>query len=87
MVPDSLELMAPNEVVHLDYMTINKKDVLGIKDKATGWIYARLCKDKTVESSVDVFHRYITAHDRSRLRITDEGPGFQSLFTDFLYQT
>ena len=49
------------------FMTINGTDILVIKDKETGWIYARISKDKTMESTIDIFYRYITSYDRPQM--------------------
>ena len=65
-------------------MSLNGKDILVIKDKCSGWIYARLTKDKTMESSTEVFDKFIHSYDRPRLVVTDGGPAFQLLFVDFL---
>ena len=84
VIPDSLQLVSPNEIVHLDYCTLGGKDILVLKDKSSGWIYARITKDKSMESSTQVFDKFINSYDRPRLVVTDGGPAFQSLFVDFL---
>ena len=83
-IPDNLELLAPNETCHIDFMSLSSKSILVIKCKATGFIYARFTKDNTMEAAADVVHKYINSFDRPRKAITDGGPAFQSYFQEFL---
>ena len=49
-VPEYLQLLAPNEVIHLDFCTIGNKNILVLKVKVTGWVSARITKDLTTSS-------------------------------------
>ena len=51
-LPDDLTLIAPNEVISLDFVDILKRDVLVVKCHSSGFIWARLCKDKTVDTTI-----------------------------------
>ena len=82
--PSPLELLSPNETVYLDYMSILNTDILVIKDKMSGFIYSRITKDKSIASTIETFHRYITTFDRPLTVITDGGPAFNHGFMDFL---
>ena len=84
VIPSSLHLLQPNEIVHLDYMEINGINILVLKCKGTGWNWARVMHDKTAETTCKMFKRYITSYDRPRLVVTDHGPAFSSNFIEFL---
>ena len=84
VTPASLELLQPNEVLHADFMTLSNQNIFVLKCKATGFIYARLSKDKTMESTTNIFHKYVTSDDRPRLVDTDGGPCFQGQFLEYL---
>ena len=83
VIPSSLELLQPNEVIHLHYMEIGKINRFVLKCKASGWNWARVTKDKTAETTCQIFEKYITSYDRPRLVITDCGPAFSTTFLDF----
>ena len=40
VIPSSLELLQPNEVVHIDYMEIGKTNIFILKCKSSGWTWA-----------------------------------------------
>merc|ERR1711954_594254 len=84
VIPSSLELLQPNEVVHIDYMGIGKVNIFILKCKSSGWTWARITKDKTAETTCQVFHKYITSYDRPRSVISDAGSEFLTMFNDFL---
>ena len=61
VIPSSLHLLQPNEIFHLDYMEINGTNILVLKCKGTGWNWARLTRNKTAETTLKMFERYITS--------------------------
>ena len=71
-------------MVHADFMTIGNQHIFVLKYKASGFIWARLTKDMTMESATNTFHKYVTSYDRPRLVVTDGGPCFQSQFLEYL---
>ena len=77
VIPSSLELLQPNEVVHIDYMQIGTTNIFILKCKSSGWTWGRIMKDKTSETTCKIFHKYITSYDIPPLFITDEGRHFQ----------
>ena len=84
VIPSSLELMQPNEVIHIDYMEIGKTNIFILKCKSSGWTWAWITKDKTAETTCQVFEKYITSYDRPSLVLSDCGPAFSTIFLDFL---
>ena len=84
VIPSSLELLQPNKVVHIDYMEIRNTNIFILKCKSSGWTWAPIMKDKTAETTCQVFHKYITLYDRPRLVISDAGPAFLTMFLNFL---
>ena len=85
MIPSSLHILQPNELVHLDYMEINGQDILVLKCKGTGWNWARMTPNKTSETTVKMFERYMMTFDRPRIVVTDHGPAFSNNFIEFLH--
>ena len=83
VTPTSLQLLQPNEVCHADFMTISNNNILVLKCKATGFIYARLSKDKKMEASTNIFHKFVTSYNRPRLVVTVGGPCFQGQFLEY----
>ena len=66
-------------------MEIGKTNIFILKCKSSGWTWARVVtKDKTAETTCQIFKKYITLYDRPRLVITDCGPAFSTMFLDFL---
>merc|ERR1711954_333560 len=65
-------------------MGIGKVNIFILKCKSSGWTWARITKDKTAETTCQVFEKYITFYDRPRLVISDCGPAFSTIFLDFL---
>ena len=84
VIPTSMQVLQPNEVVHLDYCEVEGKDILIVKCKSTGHNWARITPNKTGETTVKTFERYINTFDRPRICVTDHGPAFSSTFVDYL---
>ena len=85
VTPASLELLQPNEVVHVDFMQIGTINIFILKCKSSGWIWGRITNDKTSETARKIFHKYITSYNRPHLVVLDEGSAFSSIFLDFLH--
>ena len=84
VIPTSMQVLQPNEIVHLDYCEVDGKDILIVKCKSTGHNWARITPNKTGETTIKMFERYITTFDRPCICVTDHGPAFSSNFVDFL---
>ena len=65
-------------------MEIGKINIFILKCKSSGWTWAPVTRDKTAETTCQIFKKYITSYDRPRLVITDCGPAFSTTFLDFL---
>merc|ERR1711954_355472 len=65
-------------------MEIVKINIFILKCKSSGWTWARVTRDKTAETTCQIFEKYITSYDRPRLVITDCGPVFSTTFLEFL---
>merc|ERR1712081_133426 len=84
VIPTSMQVLQSNEIVHLDYCEVNGKDILVVKCKSTGHNWARITPNKTGDTTIKMFERYINTFDRPRICVTDHGPAFSSTFVDFL---
>ena len=73
-LPRDLTLMAPNEVISLDFMDVIKKPVLVVKDQHTRFIWARLTP----------MTRYFHTFDRPSVVLSDGGPWFGPELSKFL---
>merc|ERR1712106_441961 len=82
--PSPLELLSPNECIYMDYLTFCKQDVLVFRDKMSGFIWARITKDKSIASSTDALDNYIHTFDRPITIVSDGGPAFNHGFVDFV---
>ena len=65
-------------------MEIGKINIFVLKCKASGWTWACVTRDKTAETTCQIFKKYIPSYDRPRLVIADCGPAFSTTFLDFL---
>ena len=84
VVPNELNILAANEEVLADFMDVLGEDILVIKDRASGHIWTKLTKDKTIQSTVEAFTSYFNLFDRPTRVLSDGGPAFMQSFTDFL---
>ena len=53
VTPPNLILMAPGEEISCDYMSYGSQSILVIKDRMSGFVAAKLTKDKTTREAVD----------------------------------
>ena len=86
VIPSSLHLLQPNEIIHLDYMEINGTNILVLKCKGTGLNWVRVTCDKTAETTSKMFERYITSYDRPRIVVrTMDLSSLQTSLSFFLH--
>ena len=83
-VPDDLTLLSPNEVVSLDFLDIYKTPILVVKCHQSGFVWARVTKNKEAKTAVKTFQEYFHTFDRPVLVISDGGPAFGPEFTKYL---
>ena len=63
---------------------MENKNILDLKDKATGWLSAKITKDQTTESVAKVLIDHFNLFGRVHKVVTDGGPPFRDSFTEFL---
>ena len=83
-VPDDLTLLSPNEVVSLDYLDVFKTPVLVVKDHQSGFVWARVTKNKEAKTAIRYFQQYLYTFNRPCLVISDGGPAFGPDFSKYL---
>ena len=83
VIPYDLQLLAPNEVIHIDFCQVGNKNVLVLKDKATGWLSAKITKDQTTESVEKVLIAHSNLFWRVHKEVTDDGPSFKIHLQNF----
>ena len=76
VIPDDLQLLAPAEVIHIDFCQVGNKNVFVLKDKATGWLSAKITKDQTTESVAKVLIEHFNLFGRVHKVVTNGGPSF-----------
>ena len=83
-VPRDLLELAPAEEISTDFMSYGAQDVLVIKDRATGYIAAKLCKDKTTKSAIEGLKLFFFAYGFANCIRSDGGPCFKDAFSQEL---
>ena len=73
-VLEDLQLLAPNEVIHLDFCTIVNTNILVLKDKATGWLCEGITKNQTNSSVEKVFLYHFHMSGRVQKVFSNEDP-------------
>ena len=76
-VPRDLLEMAPAEEISTDFMSYGSQDILVIKDRQTGYIAAKLCKDKTTKSAVEGLKLFFYSYGFANCVRSDGGPCFR----------
>ena len=71
VIPDDLQLLAPNEVINLDFCQVGNTNFLVLKDKATGWLRAKITKDQTTEYVEKVLVENFNLFGRVHRIVTD----------------
>ena len=81
VIPQSLSMIAPGEQILLDFCQFARKQIMVIKDRVSGYFWAKVCKDQTTNSAVgavvECSHRYGLPHE-----VRSDGAGtFRSRFS------
>ena len=84
VIPEDLSLLAPGESVSMDYATIENKKYLILKDKATGFLHAKITKDQTTGEAQKVVHEWAYTFGIPHVIKTDGGPAFRHAFKSYL---
>ena len=83
-LPNDLTMIAPNEIVSLNFMDILKKPVLVVKDQHSGFLWARMTSNKETRTFIRFFTRYLHTFDRPSVVLSDGLPCFGPEFSKFL---
>ena len=83
-IPDDLTMISPNEVVSLDFLDVHKTPILVVKDHQSGFIWARVTKNKEAKTAINFFQQYFHTFDRPALVMSDGGPAFGAPFSKYL---
>ena len=82
VIPEKLMFLAPGEQVSVDFCVYGRKNILVIKDRVSGFFWAKLCKDQTTRSAVEAIicwsHRYGLPHEVR----SDGGGTFRARFSE-----
>ena len=84
VIPEDLSLLAPGESVSMDYASIENKKYLILKDKATGFLHAKITKDQTASEAQKVVHEWAFTFGIPHVIKTDIGPAFRDSFKSYL---
>ena len=80
-VPPDLLQMSPAEEISTDFMSYGTQSILVIKDKQTGYIAAKLCRDKTTKSALEALKMWFYSYGFSSTVRSDGGPCFKETFS------
>ena len=84
VIPEDLTLLAPGESLSSDFFDYQYESYMVLVDKMSGFIYMEKTCNKTMETACKVVKKYITTYGLPHEIKTDQGPGYQSGFSDFL---
>ena len=84
VIPPDLLQMSPAEEISVDFMSYGTQSILVIKDRQTGYIAAKLCKDKTTRSALEALKMWFYSYGFSNTVRSDGGPCFKDTFTNEL---
>ena len=73
-------MWAPNEIISIDFVDILKRDVLVVKCHSSGFIWARLCNDKTVETTIRLIKKYMFTFDHPSVIIDADAMFNEDMF-------
>ena len=76
VITEDLTLLAPGESLSSDFFDYQNESYM--------FIYAEKTGNKTMETACKVVKKYITTYGLPHEIKTDQGPGYQSGFSDFL---
>ena len=77
-------LLAPGEELSVDFMQYGSQDILVIKDKHSGYISAKLTKDKSTQRAISAIKAWFYDYGFCNQVWTDGGPTFTSSFSEEL---
>ena len=80
-MPSDLLQMSPAEEISTDFMSYGSQSILVIKDRQTGCIAAKLCRDKTTQSALEALKMWWFSYGFSSTVRSDWGPCFKQNFT------
>ena len=84
VTPPNLILMAPGEEISCDYMSYGSQSILVIKDRMSGFIAAKLTKDKSTREAIEALKTWFYNYGFSSVVRTDRGPSFRESFSEEL---
>ena len=82
--PPNLVLMAPAEEISCDFMSYGSQSILVIKDRQSGFIAAKLTKDKTTQAAIEALKTWFFNYGFASIVRSDEGPAFRDAFSQEL---
>ena len=77
-------MLAPHEEICLDFMEFKGKDILVLKDRILGYLYAKITKNKPTASATKFLMTYLNLFGLPHRVTSDGGPAFRDSFTSFL---
>ena len=82
--PPNLVLMAPAEEISCDFMSFGVQSILVIKNRQSGFIAAKLTKDKTTQAAIEALKTWIFNYGFASIVRSDGGPSFRDAFAQEL---
>ena len=76
--------MAPAEEISCDFMSYGSQSILVIKDRQSGFIAAKLCKDKTTKTAIEALKTWFYSFGFASVVRSDGGPTFKEAFSQEL---
>ena len=76
--------MAPAEEISCDFMSYGAQSILVIKDRQSGFIAAKLTKDKTTQAAIEALKTWFFNYGFASIVRSDGGPAFRDAFSQEL---
>ena len=76
--------MAPGEEISCEYMSFGAQSILVMKDRMSGFIAAKLTKDKSPREAIDALKTWFYSYGFSSVVRSDGGPSFRESFSEEL---
>ena len=76
--------MAPGEEISCDFMSFGAQSILVIKDRMSGFIAAKLTKDKSTKEAIDALKTWFYSYGFASVVRSDGGPSFRESFSEEL---
>ena len=83
-IPPDLLQMSPAEEIGIDFMSYGTQSILIIKDRQTGYIAAKLCRDNKTKSALEALKMWLYSYGFSSTVRSNGGPCFKETFTNEL---